>query len=112
MAKRFLHSLVFALSFVLLVAGCTRKRGNDYGLDIRESLRINIQTEPPTLDYAKASDTTSQEINCNIMEGLVTYDFKSPDLKPLPALAEKWESSDKSKTWTFHVRKGVKWTDG
>jgi peptide/nickel transport system substrate-binding protein len=29
-----------------------------------------------------------------------------------PWLAEKWEASDDLKTWTLHIRKGVKWHNG
>ena len=30
----------------------------------------------------------------------------------MPALATKWETSSDGKTWTFHIRDGVKWNDG
>ena len=36
----------------------------------------------------------------------------SPDFKVLPNLAEKWEISDNGKSYTFHLVKGVKWSDG
>ena len=41
---------------------------------------------------------------------LVGYSMK--DISPQPALAEKWETSDDGKTWTFHMRDDVKWSDG
>jgi len=110
--QRIFPSIIVLLFIITALASCTRKKGNEYGLDIRETLRINIQTEPPSLDYAKSTDTTSNEININLMEALVGYDYNSPDLKPVPALAESWESSDKNKTWIFKIRKNVKWTDG
>ncbi len=34
------------------------------------------------------------------------------DFSPEPWLAEKWETSADGKTWTFHIRQGVKWSDG
>jgi peptide/nickel transport system substrate-binding protein len=35
-----------------------------------------------------------------------------PDNITRPNLATKWEASDDLKTWTFHLRKGVKWSNG
>jgi peptide/nickel transport system substrate-binding protein len=44
------------------------------------------------------------------------YDFlvgyAMTDMSPVPALAESWETSDDGLTWTFHVRDGMKWSDG
>ena len=35
---------------------------------------------------------------------------RAPDL--LPSLAEKWEISTDGMTYTFHIRQGVKFSDG
>ncbi|MEV4320487.1 ABC transporter substrate-binding protein [Actinocrispum sp. NPDC049592] len=43
-------------------------------------------------------------------EYLTTYD--PADYHPVPALAEKWETSPDKLTWTFTIRQGVKWSDG
>ena len=44
------------------------------------------------------------------------YDYltgsSDKDFSPVPGLAERWETSADGKTWTFHIRKGVKWSDG
>ncbi len=40
---------------------------------------------------------------------LVWFDSK---LVQQPRLAESWQVSDDATTWTFHLRKGVKWSDG
>jgi peptide/nickel transport system substrate-binding protein len=43
-------------------------------------------------------------------EYLTTYD--PADYHPVPALAEKWETSPDKLTWTFTIRSGAKWSDG
>jgi len=49
------------------------------------------------------------EANFTIFNNLVTFD---PDLKIVPDLAEKWDTSSDGNTWTFHVRSGVTFHDG
>ncbi len=45
-----------------------------------------------------------------VYDGLVRF---SPDgSKVEPRLIESWESSDDFTTWTIHMRKGAKWSDG
>ena len=41
---------------------------------------------------------------------LVRYDADT--MEPVPGIAESWDVSDDGKTWTFHIREGVKWQDG
>lgn len=108
---KFQWILGFALALVL-TAGCTKKDKLEYGLDRKDTLRINLNSEPPSLDWIKATDTTSAEVTDNIMEGLVEYNFADPELSLAPALATEWKSSKDVKTWTFVLRKDVKWNDG
>lgn len=100
-----------ALSLTLTF--CTKKSGQlEYGLNIKDTIRINLSTEPPTLDWNKATDTTSALVLDNIMDGLVAYNYNDPELGTIPALASEWKASKDAKTWTFTLRKDVKWTDG
>ncbi|MBF8289914.1 MAG: bac 5 protein [Chloroflexi bacterium] len=34
------------------------------------------------------------------------------DLEPVPGFADSWEVSADGLTWTFHIREGMKWSDG
>ena len=43
------------------------------------------------------------------------YDFLTwydADYRPVPDVATSWETSEDGKTWTFHIREGMKWQDG
>jgi oligopeptide transport system substrate-binding protein len=105
-----LLSAALVLSFSL--AACTKKHHLEYGLDVKDTLRINLMQEPPTLDWSKATDTTSSLVINNIMDTLVDYNLADPDLAPVPGLASSWTPSQGAKVWTFTLRSDVKWTDG
>jgi len=38
--------------------------------------------------------------------------FSLEDFSPVPGIAESWETSEDGLTWTFHIREGMKWSDG
>lgn len=62
-----------------------------------------------TLDPHRATSTGDLGMVAEIYSGLVRFAPGSSDLNSLePDLAERWEASDDSKVWTFHLRKGVK----
>ncbi|MES2854944.1 MAG: peptide ABC transporter substrate-binding protein, partial [Bdellovibrionota bacterium] len=82
--------------------------GEKLSLKLEETLRINITSEPPSLDWHKASDTTSSWITENTMEGLTQFDLDDKELGLKPALAMKWETTD-SRKWKFTLREGVVW---
>jgi peptide/nickel transport system substrate-binding protein len=62
------------------------------------------------LDCVDESDLESQMVCAQIFEPLVR--FKPGTTEIIPGLAERWEVSDDLKTWTFHLRPGVKFHDG
>ncbi len=61
------------------------------------------------LDPHKATTTQDKPVVSWIFNGLVRLKPGSAKLEDIePDLAEKWESSPDKLTWTFHLRKGVK----
>jgi peptide/nickel transport system substrate-binding protein len=66
--------------------------------------------EPESMDPAQGSAQSTVGLTCNVYESLLQYGKDSLDVEP--ALAESWEVSDDGLTWTFHLRKGVKFHDG
>ena len=109
----FSGGLVLALVLaVAVLSSCTKKKSADLSLDTKETLRLHILTEPPSLDWSISTDTTSSLMTSNIMEGLVDYDFNSGKPVLQPALAIEWKANPDFSEWTFKLRQGVKWTDG
>lgn len=71
------------------------------------------------LDYSAFADmdpsnsaTTEVFILSNVYETLLRYNPPGSKDRFSPVLATKWESSNGGKTWTFHLRQGVKFHDG
>ena len=65
-----------------------------------------------TLDPSLVSDSESSSSLTNIYEGLMKEVDKDGKATVEPAGCEKYELSDDKLTYTFHLRKDAKWTDG
>jgi oligopeptide transport system substrate-binding protein len=66
-------------------------------------------TGPLTLDSAIAADMSSYVYVMQIFSGLVRL---NQNLTIVGDIAESWEPSSDNKTYTFHLRQGVKFQDG
>jgi peptide/nickel transport system substrate-binding protein len=66
--------------------------------------------DPKTFNPLTASETSSTDITQRVFAGLAMVDV--PTQRMYPGLAESWSVSADGKTWTFHLRKGVRWSDG
>ncbi|WAH35718.1 ABC transporter substrate-binding protein [Alicyclobacillus dauci] len=74
------------------------------------SITLDLTQAVPDLDPAVAFDTTSAEIEQQVYEPLVTYKGSTNDI--IGDLATDWNVSQDGKTYTFHIRKGVKFSNG
>lgn len=74
------------------------------GGNLRVSMNVMDMADPAIFDWSQKGNVAR-----HIIEPLVQVDH---DNIARPHLAEKWEASDDLKTWTFHLRKGVKWSNG
>ena len=75
---------------------------------VKRSLDICNQGEPLSLDPHKANGTWENNIVGNMFVGLTTEDPKG---EPIPGMAERWETSEDGRTWTFYLRR-AQWSDG
>src|SRR6185295_10666187 len=71
--------------------------------------RVNLGTEPPSLDWSLATDHVSFNVISNLMVGLTEFD---KDLQPAPVIAKSWDFHDGGKRIVFHLRDDVQWSDG
>ena len=72
--------------------------------------RVGNGAEPQDLDPQTITGVTEHKLMMALFEGLVTEDPK--DLHPVPGLADHWEISADGLVYTFHLRPGLKWSDG
>ncbi|HEX4027474.1 MAG TPA: peptide ABC transporter substrate-binding protein [Rhizomicrobium sp.] len=64
--------------------------------------------EPDSLDPAFATTAMETNILGDLMVGLTTLDAAA---RPVPGIADHWETSRDGLTWTFHLRP-ARWSDG
>ena len=68
-------------------------------------LRMNVSSEPDSFFPWESAAADTAAIFYNIFDGLFAFDEKGAII---PALCESYEISDDKLTYTFHLRKGVK----
>ena len=78
--------------------------GHMKGGVIKFGMQVQEMADPATYSWTQKSVVAR-----HIVEYLVETD---PDNITRPGLATRWEASDDLKTWTFYLRKGVKWSNG
>jgi len=75
----------------------------------RADLVLCNGAEPQTLDPALVSGQLEGRLCAALYEGLTRKDAKG---KPVPGVAEKWSVSPDGRTYTFTLRKNLKWSNG
>lgn len=102
----------------IVLSGCSEKSAHLGGTATEkvsdvpaygDALVVGSIGEPTILIPMLASDSASHHIAGLIFNGLVKYDT---DLSVIGDLAESWDISKNGLVITFHLRKGVKWSDG
>ena len=72
-------------------------------------LHRGLASDPDSLDPHKATSIQAADVWRDIGEGLTAY---SADGKLVPGAAEHWDISDDRLTYTFHLRAGLRWSNG
>ena len=77
-------------------------------LAVKQELVRGNGTEVASLDPQKTEGVPESMVIRDLLEGLVNQDA---DGNAIPGVAERWENKD-NKTFTFHLRKDAKWSNG
>ena len=76
----------------------------------KDTITVAMQLEPPHLDpTSAAAGAIDNVVYSNIFEGLTRF---MADGSVVPGLAESWSISSDGLSYTFNLRKGVKFHDG
>src|SRR5690606_27542526 len=106
MAKVLFKSIL--CSSVLLISLLSQEKLRAQAIDYQtKKIQIAMGTEPPDLNYLKASDQVSFFIIEHVMEGLLTYGEHG---ELIPGIAEHWQLNEKEAV--FFLRKNARWSDG
>ncbi len=104
-AKKAISTFLISGLIVILFTGC----GSKSSTSSKNLKKLNLTTGAiKTMDSVKATDSESFNISQNTQETLLVYDND----KPVPGAAKSFEKSKDEKTYTFHLRDGLKWSDG
>ncbi len=78
------------------------------------AITVVMGYDPPSLNTIVDSDAVASRITDHrIYQALVSNDpYDDPRYQIVPELAQSWEISSDQKTYTFHLRRDVKWHDG
>ncbi len=95
---------------MLMVVSCSKNQSStnavEHPLDM---LRQDVGSEPPSLDPQLSEDTYSTRIMFDLFGGLVDFDQQN---NVIPGMASSWDISSDGKTYTFHLRDNLKFSDG
>ena len=95
-----------AVFSVSLLAACG---GADGAVDRRTIIDSRDNYDPRSLDPALSTDVPTGRAVSYLFDGLTVF---TPDARVVPGLAERWDVSPDGARYTFHLRRGVTFSDG
>ena len=96
-----IYASIFGTKYFMYAKGCTDN-----------VLRVSLSSDPTYLDPALNSSVDGACLVANTFAGLYTY---NPEGECIPALADEanpYEVSEDGLNYTFHLKKGLQWSDG
>ena len=116
MKKKFALLLAAAMVSTTVLSGCggSKDNGADAGnagavTAEGNNLVVQLGPDPETMDPALNSAIDASNMIIHLFEPLLNID---KDNNVIGGMAETWEVSEDGLTYTFHLRDGLKWSDG
>lgn len=104
-SKKTVLMFLVAVMVVLWMGGCGAK-GNQR---IPNCLYVRLKKNPTTLDPAHIVDLDGARIAAKLFNGLITFDEA---LSPVPDIAASWALSPDGCTYTFKIKRGIRFFNG
>lgn len=105
-----MNKKVVTLAGVALTAMSLAACGNSGKNKASGDLNVTLKANPVTLDPAKTIETPSTSMQVQSFEGLLKYDKNNKVV--LGEAASQPTVTNDGKTWTFNLKKGLKWSNG
>ncbi|TDD96422.1 ABC transporter substrate-binding protein [Actinomadura rubrisoli] len=108
MIRRRLGAAALAATLTLTAAACSDPTASG-GSGSKDTLNVYLHQKPKRFSPLDPPSLADQLVMQLVFDNLLTVDDK---YQYAPRLAESWDVDKAAKTFTFHLRKGVKWSDG
>ena len=102
-SKKWLLTAGVVLSTTAFLVACGKA---DKEADAPTTFSYVYAVDPASLDYSIATRTSTTDVIGNVIDGLMENDQYG---NVVPSLAEDWSVSKDGLTYTYKLRKGVKW---
>lgn len=110
MKKKVISMFLAAVMTVSMVSGVLTVAADETeAASEGKQLSVQVGPDPETIDPALNSAVDGGNMILHLFECLLTVDQEG---NIAPGQAESWETSEDGLTWTFHLRDGLKWSDG
>ncbi len=118
--KYFLRISIILFVLFSIITGCssstsTQEKSKSKANEERKEkvLNVAVDSNPGVFDPHKAGSNSELLVSYPIHNSLLRFKISSIDIEDIEgSLAEDWKISDDGLTWTFKLRKGVKWHHG
>jgi oligopeptide transport system substrate-binding protein len=107
--------LTLAVVSALVLSGCLRQQEGEqfYGkvtVPSAQEFRWSDGGLPKVFDPARAAAPPDTDVVRALFDGLT--DYEPGTLRPVAAVASRWEESEGGRVWTFHLRPDALWSNG